>query len=469
MYIVHCVFAAVAAGAYVLWTHAWAEEAYPIVVVYVLAKSFVGVALYCSFGLVVGQSKWLNVAFHESVATEFVHWEFLRSSHPTLAIMLLASSVMHGVCISMVRWNWVTGITGILSVLVITGIFVAQRVCISIAQLVHHAVVLVLPIVLYAHDPSRLGVWMLVLTTFEIVDLWITTFFNTHRIANPTYDIASRGVIVSFPLPTKLRNTAVASGCFVNLFVPWVSRWQTRPISLLLNHERTRGMLVVESKGWFTRTFIMMVMDRLVRSGFWIQGPFYTLDTWSASRPQNQFVVATGFAITGCLHLLESPATTLIWIVPHVSLVKAFIPFLVQKHGHCDIYCTDPSPGCFDELVINLQNAWEVELGTSNSVTVMAHGNHDSGVKTYTISMHRPDIVEVLKRVLIERERARRRSREQVERTLSDSFVLQMIQAQPTGTRGQWQLRYYGQVEAIQSLMHTYAMTHHLAFYHEKK
>merc|ERR1712061_248357 len=122
------------------------------------------------------------------------------------------------------------------------------------------------------------------------------------------------GVRLTFKTPDNMWDM---SGSYVNINVPFISKYEWHPFSLYTHASKPGFSCVCMAVGgdWTTALHEQTAFD--TRRPIWVQGPFVSPFTATCAKADNLILVATGIGITPCIGVLErfgdARSMTIVW------------------------------------------------------------------------------------------------------------------------------------------------------------
>lgn len=201
------------------------------------------------------------------------------------------------------------------------------------------------------HGPLALPVVLCLCCAVYILDVVYTNFWRTWRVENSEFVRLGRGTELTFRLPPHWPDHFEG---YINLLVPWISRWQWHAFSAYASIDRPgyASVFALDSGDWTKALHASIARD--TRRPVWIQGPIPSPYGERAADFDYMVLVATGVGITPALACITKFAKTgrslvLIWSCRDPSLVAFY------RHRLADtvlslIYYTGKEPVKVDGL-----------------------------------------------------------------------------------------------------------------------
>eukprot|EP01050_Picozoa_sp_SAG11_P015526 SAG11_NODE_2022_length_3911_cov_2.647954_2_plen_742_part_00 len=195
-------------------------------------------------------------------------------------------------------------------------------------------------IALLWHTPRMLVFCTAVMGVYG-ADQAFTVFAASHRIDKPAFTRLANAVILTFANPAEWKDNGIG---YINVLVPWISRFQHHPFSVYAHPKRKNHSCVcIVAGGDWTRRLHDSLATPTTRP-VWISGPFIS-PYQGASEHDNLMLVATGVGITPALSCLEHHRNhrkvSLLWMCRDPSLVEFFLDvFTFDDEGFTLIFYT---------------------------------------------------------------------------------------------------------------------------------
>ena len=176
------------------------------------------------------------------------------------------------------------------------------------------------------HGPLALPIVTCVVYALYVLDATYATFWQTWRVEHSEFVRLGRGVELTFKVPEKLWPDSEG---YVNVLVPWISRWEFHPFSAYSSVERPgyASIFALDAGDWTAALHASIARD--TKRPVWIQGPFPSPFGERAAEFDYMVLVATGIGITPALSCIRKFASTgrtivLIWCCRDPSIIAFY-------------------------------------------------------------------------------------------------------------------------------------------------
>lgn len=176
------------------------------------------------------------------------------------------------------------------------------------------------------HGRFALPIVLYLSCTVYMLDVIYTNFWRTWRVENSEFVRLGRGTELTFHLPPHWPDHFEG---YVNVLVPWISRWQWHAFSAYASIDRPgfASVFALDSGDWTKALHASIARD--TRRPVWIQGPIPSPYGERAADFDYMVLVATGVGITPALSCITKFAKTgrslvLIWTCRDPSLVAFY-------------------------------------------------------------------------------------------------------------------------------------------------
>jgi NAD(P)H-flavin reductase len=195
-----------------------------------------------------------------------------------------------------------------------------------------HYLFIVWMIALAIHSPRSLIISCVLLVCY-CVDYALNLLSHTYKVDHASFRVVGRGIVISFEIP---RGMPVFAGQYVYCNIPWISRAQWHPFSLMVETSssgKVMGCLYIVSVGDWTKRLMSITLAERHNPTIWLNGP-HPSPFMESSDFSNLVLIASGAGITPAISVIENYHSRremhMIFVTNEVNMVKFFLNTLAK-------------------------------------------------------------------------------------------------------------------------------------------